>query len=230
MARERITFPVNLRQNTNDDSTAFGKWFPVPSTSEPMSLKGFAKHLAEHGKLASYDMLVLVLQNIVGCLKELILQGQSVKLDGLGTFRPTIEGKGSNDVETAVSLGANVIIEGIHLRFSPENAKGEKLTSRALKNECAFEFKDVLIRKEKTVDGKKKVYFEKIAVSDYALSQTEATPGGSQPPYPPCPKEDLEPLSKPLANRWQEDVTDSGGVRRPTSAFWYGSQAFAPSG
>ena len=42
MARERITFPVNLRQNTNDDSTAFGKWFPVPSTSEPMSLKGFA--------------------------------------------------------------------------------------------------------------------------------------------------------------------------------------------
>ena len=152
MARERITFPVNLRQNTNDDSTAFGKWFPVPSTSEPMSLKGFAKHLSEHGKLASYDMLVLVLQNIVGCMKELILQGQSVKLDGLGTFRPTIEGKGSNDVETAISLGPNVIIEGIHLRFSPENAKGEKLTSRALKNECAFEFKDVLIRKEKTVD------------------------------------------------------------------------------
>ena len=106
------------------------------------------------------------------------LQGQSVKLDGLGTFRPTIEGKGSNDIETAVSLGANVIIEGIHLRFSPENAKGEKLTSRALKGECAFEFKDVLIRKEKTVDGKKKVYFEKIAVSDYALSQTETTPGG----------------------------------------------------
>ena len=158
MARERITFPVNLRQNTNDDSTAFGKWFPVPSSSEPMSLKGFAKHLSEHGKLASYDMLVLVLQNIVSCLKELILQGQSVKLDGLGTFRPTIE--------------------GIHLRFSPENAKGEKLTSRALKGECAFEFKDVLIRKEKTVDGKKKVYFEKIAVSDYALSQTNTTPGG----------------------------------------------------
>ena len=178
MARERITFPVNLRQNINDDSTAYGKWFPVPSSSEPMSLKGFAKHLAEHGKLASYDMLVLVLQNVVGCLKELILQGQSVKLDGLGTFRPTIEGEGSNEVELAISKGANVIIKGIHLRFNPENAKGEKLTSRALKEACVFEFKDVLIRKEKTVDGKKKVYFEKVAVSDYALSQTTATPGG----------------------------------------------------
>ena len=178
MARERITFPVNLRQYINDDSTAYGKWFPVPSSSEPMSLKGFAKHLAEHGKLASYDMLVLVLQNIVGCLKELILQGQSVKLDGLGTFRPTIEGEGSTEVEIAISKGTNTIIKGIHLRFSPENAKGEKLTSRALKEACVFEFKDVLIRKEKTVDGKKKVYFEKIAVSDYALSQTTTTPGG----------------------------------------------------
>jgi hypothetical protein len=143
-----------------------------------MSLKGFAKHLAEHGKLASYDMLVLVLQNIVGCLKELILQGQSVKLDGLGTFRPTIEGEGSTEVEIAISKGTNTIIKGIHLRFSPENAKGEKLTSRALKEACVFEFKDVLIRKEKTVDGKKKVYFEKVAVSDYALSQTTTTPGG----------------------------------------------------
>ena len=179
MARERITFPVNLRQNNNDDSTVFGKWFPVPSSSEPMSLKGFAKHLAEHGKLASYDMLVLVLQNIVGCMKELILQGQSVKLDGLGTFRPTIEGQGSATIDEAVSLGTNVIIKGIHLRFSPENAKGEKLTSRALKDACAFEFKDVLIRKEKTVEGKKKVYFEKIAVSDYALSQSESTSGSA---------------------------------------------------
>ena len=48
MARERITFPVNLRQNVNDDSTAYGKWFPVPSSSEPMSLKG----LDERGRSA----------------------------------------------------------------------------------------------------------------------------------------------------------------------------------
>jgi len=30
----------------------------------------------------------------------------------------------------------------------------------------------------------------------------------SQPPHPPCPKEDLEPLSKPPANRWRKDVID----------------------
>ena len=27
MARSNIPMMINLRQNTNDDSTAFGKWF-----------------------------------------------------------------------------------------------------------------------------------------------------------------------------------------------------------
>ena len=35
-------------------------------------------------------------------------------------------------------------------------------------------------------------------------------PAGSQLPHPPCPKEDLRPLPKPLANLWQGDVIDSG--------------------
>ena len=40
MARERITFPVNLRQNINDDSTAYGKselamlYFPDAKTKK----------------------------------------------------------------------------------------------------------------------------------------------------------------------------------------------------
>ena len=63
-------------------------YYPEVEPKEPMSLKGFARHLSEHGKLATYEMLVLVLQNIVSCMKELATQGQPVKLDGLGTFYP----------------------------------------------------------------------------------------------------------------------------------------------
>ena len=40
------------------------------NVGKPLEHKGFAKHLAEHDKLASYDMLVLVLQNVVGSLVE----------------------------------------------------------------------------------------------------------------------------------------------------------------
>ena len=141
MASEVIAFPVNLRKNKNQYNAGYGQYYPEADTKEPLSLKGFARHLAEHGKLVDYPMAVLVLQNIVSCLKEMVTQGQPVKLDGFGTFSPSIEsdGKKAQDtVEKSLNVGIENLIAGVHLRFTPENSKGEKLTSRALKEECTF--------------------------------------------------------------------------------------------
>jgi hypothetical protein len=61
----------------------------------------------------------------------------------------------------------------VHLRFLPENAKGEKLTSRALKNECMFRAAYVVASKKKTIDGKEKRYQEKIPISSFAIATAE---------------------------------------------------------
>ena len=82
MARTNIPMIINLRQNTNDDSTAFGKYFAEVDSKEPLNLKGFAKHMTSHGKIADYQMCVLVLGQVVDCMTELLSQGQPVKLDG----------------------------------------------------------------------------------------------------------------------------------------------------
>ena len=79
MASEVIAFPVNLRRNQNKYNAAYGKYYAEADSKEPLNLKGFAKHISEHGKLVDYSMAVLVLQNIVSCLKEMITQGQPVK-------------------------------------------------------------------------------------------------------------------------------------------------------
>ena len=50
MARSNIPMVINLRQNTNDDSTAFGKWFAEVDSKEPLNLKGFAKHMTSHAR------------------------------------------------------------------------------------------------------------------------------------------------------------------------------------
>ena len=63
---------INLRQNMNDDSTAFGKWFAEVDSKEPLNLKGFAKHMTSHGKIADYQMCVLVLGQVVECMSELL--------------------------------------------------------------------------------------------------------------------------------------------------------------
>ena len=50
MARSEIPMVINLRQNKNDDSTAYGKYFAEVDSKEPLNLKGFAAHMTSHGK------------------------------------------------------------------------------------------------------------------------------------------------------------------------------------
>ena len=78
MATEVISFPVNLRKSDSVKSPGYGHYYVETDTREPLNLKGFARHLSEHGKLVDYPMAVLVLQNIVACLKEMAKQGKEV--------------------------------------------------------------------------------------------------------------------------------------------------------
>ena len=171
MARTNIPMIINLRQNTNDDSTAFGKYFAEVDSKEPLNLKGFAKHMTSHGKIADYQMCVLVLGQVVDCMTELLSQGQPVKLDGLGTFYPSVDGQGNgkNDIETAIAVGPDAMINGIKINFVPENTKGEKLTSRAFKEQCIFEYGYLVESEVRTVGGKRKRFQKKTPLS-YVLA------------------------------------------------------------
>ena len=175
MARDNIAFLVNLRKNENTESKGYGCYYCEAEKKEPMNLKGFARHLAEHGKLASYEMLVLVLQNVVDCMTHLVATGQPVKLDGLGTFYPTIEGKPATSVEKGVEqMNENIV--GVHLRFRPEGAKGEDLTSRMLKEKCTFQAYQLIKTKYKVIDGKRKAYQERTPLDSYAVAHYEPEP------------------------------------------------------
>ena len=187
MAVRKIAMVVNLRQNKNETSTYFGKWYPEVDEKKPLDLKGFCRHMTEHGKLADYQMVVLVVQQVVECMKELVLQGQPVKLEGLGTFGPSIEGVkgGAQSVQAAMTAGLDSLIEGVHMNFTPENTKGEKLTSRALKDECVFDAGYVVESVKRTIDGKEKRFQNKTPIS-FILSPAGASPspsegGGSNP-------------------------------------------------
>ena len=180
MARNEITFQVNLKKDTNSASRTYGMYFGEAESKEPLTLKGFAKHLSDHGKLTTYEMMVLVLQNIVSCMKELICQGQPVKLDGLGTFYPSVDGQGNgkNDIETAVAVGPDAMINGIKINFNPENTKGEKLTSRAFKEQCIFEYGYLVQSEIRTVNGKQRRVQKKTPIT-YLMAPAADNAGGN---------------------------------------------------
>ena len=173
MARSNVAMVINLRQNKNDESTAYGKYFAEVDSKEPLNLKGLAKHMSEHGKISSEEMCNLVLGEMVKCMVHLLREGQPVKLDGFGTFSPSVDGQklGKANLSEAVAGGADAMINGIRLNFTPENTKGEELTSRALKKECVFEWGYLVESEVRTVGGKEKRFQKKTPLT-YVLAPT----------------------------------------------------------
>ena len=152
----------------------------MPDTKKPLNLKGFAKHMTSHGKIADYQMCVLVLGQVVDCMTELLSQGQPVKLDGLGTFYPSVDGQklGKANLADAVAGGPDAMINGIKINFNPENSKGEQLTSRAFKDQCIFEFGYLVESEVRTVAGKQKRFQKKTPLT-YVLAPTADGNGGN---------------------------------------------------
>ena len=102
-----------------------------------------------------------------------------MKLDGFGTFSPSVDGQGNgkNDIETAVAAGPDAMINGIRINFNPENSKGEKLTSRALKDECVFSFGYIVQSEVRTINGKKRRFQKKTPIT-YVLAPEADNNGG----------------------------------------------------
>ena len=136
----KMAFVVNFRKCNNSNSKIYGKYYMEADQKKTLSLKGFARHLAEHGKKTDYGDAVFFLQNMVDCLKELLSQNQPVKLDGFGTFYPTIKNNGCSDtLREAVDTMAEHI-KGVKVNFLGDNAgdEDEKMTSTAFAKRCSY--------------------------------------------------------------------------------------------
>ena len=176
MAKENIAFLVNLRKNIVPDSDMFGRYYPEAESKETLSTKGFAKHVADHGgTLVSYELMQLVLAGIVKCLKEYMSQGQPVKLDGLGTFRPTVTSVtgGAASIEEALRKGVNNMVEGVNFVFIPENSKDEEITSKKFKDQCSLQFAYLVETIKKVIGGKERSYTIRTPLSAWGIVQSD---------------------------------------------------------
>ena len=182
MARQNIPMVINLRQNKNVENTAYGKYFAEVDTKEPLNLKGLAAHMAEHNKVSTYEMIELVLGEMVKCMIHLLKEGQPIKLDGLGTISPSVDGQGNGTatIQEAVAKGVENMVNGIRLVFTPENTKGEKLTSRAFKAECLFEWGYLVESIKRTVNGKERRFQNKTPLSFILAPAADGSTSGGE--------------------------------------------------
>ena len=181
MAKENIAFLVNLRKNIVEGSKMEGRYYPEAESKEALTTKGFAKHVADHGGMVSYEFMQLVLAAIVKCLKEMISHGQPVKLDGLGTFRPTVTSVpgGAATIEDALRMGVNNLVQGVNFVFIPENAQGEEITSKKFKDQCSLQFAYLVETIKKKINGKDKSYTLRTPLSAWDIVQSDESGSGS---------------------------------------------------
>ena len=158
MATNEIKLGINLRQNKNSKNAGFGKYYPEVDTQTTLTLRGFAKHMSDHGCIYGLDLIEGVLKKITQCLPELISQGVPVRLDPLGTFLPTCSvDKPVLNIAAMENADPNDVVKGVHIRFLPYGVEDDNITSRRFKEEyCSLEFRNIVESQEVTVDGKKK--------------------------------------------------------------------------
>ena len=98
-----------LRQNSNELSKVFGKFFAFPVIEETVDLAGLSEHMSSHNTPFSKGVIKGLLTDMVNCIKELLLEGKNVKIDDLAIFSIGIKNaKGGADSEEDFTVSKNV--------------------------------------------------------------------------------------------------------------------------
>jgi len=135
MAKNQKTLRIVLRQNKNEDSRAYGKWYAELMDRESISTRALAKHIASHGSPYTEDMIIGILAALSRCIPEIVSEGTGVKLDGLGQFYPSLETTGA---ETPSKFSIQENVKGVHIRFLPDSSKLDNMTSREFRDKCSL--------------------------------------------------------------------------------------------
>jgi predicted histone-like DNA-binding protein len=103
-------------QNKNRQSVAYGKWFARAVTiGKTINIDELAKHMSEHNTPYSKGAIKGVLTDMIGCVRELMLEGKAVKLEGLAIFSAGIKTK-KNGAPTSADFSTTKHIDSVYMR------------------------------------------------------------------------------------------------------------------
>lgn len=108
-----MAIPVKIYKSTRKGVTN-GKYYARAYYREMFDLPKLAQHMADHNTNFSRGQILAILTDMVGCIKELCLEGKKVKLDNFGFFYPSIRSKGALS-EKEFSAFSDII--GCRIRF-----------------------------------------------------------------------------------------------------------------
>ena len=71
-----------------------GKYYARVSYKQTMTIQDMAHHMAEHNTIFSEGSILGVLTDFIRCVREMVLNGNTVKIDNLAIIKATVEANG----------------------------------------------------------------------------------------------------------------------------------------
>ena len=125
---------IKKYKNTNEKNSGFGKTYGRLVLQDTVNTSDLCRHMMKHGTIYTSDIVKGVVEKFINCFEELLMEGNKIKLDGLGTFYLSINTEG---VEDEKDFTANNV-KAIHVRFLPDQSKESEYTAKMLTSKAKF--------------------------------------------------------------------------------------------
>ena len=156
------------------ESEQAGKLYARVSYKETLSVADMAKHMAEHNTLFSEGSILGVLTDFVKCVREMVLGGNTVKIDNLAIFKATVE---ANGLETMYDADTDKVATA-SIGTLPEGAKtGHAVKVVKLLAQSTGEFTREELKKDAKLAWSDKTKAEIAAAKEAANGESQS--GGS---------------------------------------------------
>ena len=126
-----------VKKNQNQYNSSYGKFYAQVKALETLNTRKLAQHISEHGSIYTPDVVYGVLEKFRSCLVEMLLNSKKVKIDGLGIFYTTIENARGGCAKKE-DFNVNKHLKALHIRFLPEQATEENISSREFLKQAEF--------------------------------------------------------------------------------------------
>ena len=125
---------IKKYKNNNSKNNAYGKTYGRLVYVDTLDTSDLCRHMMKHGTIYTPDVVKGVVERFVMCFEELLLEGNKIKLDGLGTFYLSASTEGVADEK---DFSANNV-KAIHVRFLPDQSKESEYTAKMLTSKAKF--------------------------------------------------------------------------------------------
>ena len=125
---------IKKYKNNNSKNSAFGKTYGRLVYQDTINTSDLCRHMMKHGTIFTSDVVKGVVEKFIQCFEELLLEGNKIKLDGLGTFYLSINTEG---VANEKDFTANNV-KAIRVKFIGDQSKESEYATKMLTNKARF--------------------------------------------------------------------------------------------